>query len=126
MRNVRRRMWRRMVVGRQRIVGALTHHIVATVAVRRLGHGWSGLVSSVVQVRMSELWAALLRWHVSGIWTRGWRHRGHATARDERLCLGIKCVTVEAPRNWVLALWVMGVSVGRQSPVRIWNPRLGG
>lgn len=126
MRNVRLRMWRRVVIGWQGVVRALAHHIVSTVAIRRLGHGWSGLVSSVVQVRVGELWAALLGWQVSGVWARWWWHRGHATARHERLCLRVECVTVEAPRNRVLALWVMGISIGRQSPVSIWNSWLGG
>lgn len=124
--NMRLSVRGRVVVRRQGIVGALTHHVVSTVAVRRLGHGRTGLVPRVVEVQMGKLWAALLRCHVVVVWAGGWWHRGHAAAGHKRLRLGVECVTIEAPGNRVLALWVMGVNIGRQSPVRIWNPRLRG
>lgn len=117
---------RRVVIWRQGVVRALTHHIVSTVAIRRLGHGRTGLISGIVQVRMGKLWATLLRWHVIVVWAGRWRHRRHTTAWHKRLRLGIECVTVEASWNRVLTLWVMGVNIGRQSPVSIWNSRLRG
>lgn len=121
------RVGRRGMIRRERVVRALSHHVVPTgVAVWRLAHRRRAcLVPSVGKVRRRNLRTPLLR-SIAVVGARGRCHRGHAVARDERLCLGVERMPVEASRDRVLALWVIGVGIGRKSPVGVgyaWRAR---
>lgn len=111
----------RMVVGRERVVRSLAHHVVSPVAIRRLAHGWTSLVSRIIHVRRRELRTALLRWHIAIVWSRGWWHRRHAIARYEGLRFWVEGVPVEAARDRMLALRIMGISIRRKSSICIRN-----
>lgn len=126
-RSLRRRVWRQLVrnmrmlrsgrwrmVRRKGVVRSLSHHVVSTcIAIWRLSHGGRAcLVPGVGKVRRCDLRTSLLR-PIAVVGTRRRCHRGHAVARHERLCLGVKGMPVEATRNGVLALRVIGIGVGR-------------
>lgn len=97
-------------------VGPLSHHVVSAVSIRWLAHRrthWRpGLVPRrVVHVLRSDLRTALLRRHVVIVGTLRWRHGRHAITWYKGLRLGIEGVSVEAARDGVLALRVVGVNV---------------
>lgn len=125
MRHMRRmlRSGGRRMIRRERVVGSLSHHVISTrVAIQRLSHGRrTSLVSSVGKVRRRNLRTSLLRsiTIVGARRGRHGRHRWHAVARHERLCLGVESMTVKAPRDGVLALWIVWISVGRKSTVSV-------
>lgn len=117
------RRW--MMVWRKRIVGSLAQHIVTTTSIRLgqrlLAHGRPSLISSVIHMRMRELWAALLWRHVASVRSRRRRDRRHAVPRHERLRLWVESVPVEAARNGVLAFGVVRINVGRKGAIGIRN-----
>lgn len=122
MRDVRD-MRRRSMIGREGVVRPLTHHVVSIrVAVWRLTHGRTCLVVRVVEVRRCDLWAPLLRGPIATIRPRRRLHWSHPVAGHKRLRLGVECVTVEAARDGMLALWVTGVDVGWEGTISVGDP----
>lgn len=114
--------WRSMI-GREGVVRPLTHHVVPIrVAVRRLTHRRTCLVARVVEVRRRDLWAPLLRGPVATIRPRRRLHWSHPVAGHKRLRLGVECVTVEAARDGMLALWVTGIDVGWERTISVGDP----
>lgn len=109
---------RRVMVWRERVIRSLAHHAVSTVGVRLLSHWRSVWISGIAHVVRHELRAALLRRHVI-VRPRRRRHRSHAVTRDERLCLWVEGMPIEAARDRVLALRVMGINVGRKSAISV-------
>lgn len=76
-------------------------------------------------MRGSNLWAPMVRNRCSEWWLR--RQGGHVCASgNKRLRLGVKTVVpIVAPRDWMLALGVVGVRVDWELAICIGNPDLG-
>lgn len=119
-------IWRERVV---RVVRSLSHHIVSAIAVGRLAHGGAHgrtcLVARVIHVWSGELRTTLLlRRHIAVVRSSGWRHGRHASTWYKGLRLRVEGVSIEAARNWMLTLRVMGVNIRRKSSKCIRYPCL--
>ena len=81
------------------------------------------LIPAVREVRGRDLRAAMVR---TGCTKRrlGLLHRRHGGAAGNKgLRLGVEGMTVVAPRNGVLALWVVRAKMRRQLTIGIWHGR---
>jgi hypothetical protein len=55
---------------------------------------------------------------------RYWLLRGHASVTwNERLCLRVEGMSIEATRNWVLTFWVGRIGGAWELSIGVWNWR---
>lgn len=101
-----REMWRRVIGRWNRSVGTLSRHVVSyklwlwrLVHVVLL-HMWRGMVGTNLLLHIST---------------------AECDSRDEALCLWVERMSVEAPWDWVLRLWILWIDGRWELPIWIWN-----